>query len=406
MLRATPADIAFDPLELMAEQALLGALLLDATAVAAIASWLHPAHLYRPVHQQLLQVLVDRDRAGHRATEPDASAEDRRDWALGAIDQASASATGFTVNYGHTLIAACPAPASANTYAALVLQSAVRRELMVHTHRLGTAAAAGNLADVWLLLRALERTAARCSTAWSQATAWHAPLPGPGGPATTTEPAAQTADTALAAEQQLIAVLMEHPHSANDLRPPVRAEDFASPLHRLMFSAIADLSQRSLGVDPLTVMWQVRATAPSDPAPDLDQVRQLASQAGAGDPAYWADQVITASVLRTVRAGAEQLHQLAMDPRRSLETVFAEAYRIMPQLHSACARAPTPLPQAPAGPAATGSRAKAAVGDRTRSALPRSVSSTASNTDVTLPGVRPAPEAGSTVRTTPAPIRP
>lgn len=339
--------------ELQAEQALLGALLLDATALAPLAAWLHPAHLYRHAHRELYQLLLARRRAGHPATGPDADPDARRDWALGTLDQAR-SVSGFTPGYGHTLIAACPSAGHAHAYAVLVLEAAVRRELAKHAHRLGSVAATGHHADVVLLVPALERTLARCSAVWTTATAGHqgpacADPPSPVIPRTAPAGARELAD-----EETLIAVLMARPQALAPLAGQLRPGDFAGPLQRLVYEAMVDLSERAEPVDPLTVLWRVRATAPTRPALDLDQVRHVAGREQPGDPGYWAERVILASALRTTLACAEQLRSLAADPRRPVDAVLADARQLLPPLHEATGRVRTDGTAPPAGPAATG----------------------------------------------------
>jgi replicative DNA helicase len=339
--------------ELLAEQALLGALLLNAPAVEVVGAWLHPGHFYRPLHGELYARLLARQRAGHPASAAGSSEEDQTDWAMGTIGQAH-SVRGFTPSYGHTLIASCPHPAHARAYATLVLEAAVRRELTEHATRLANSAAAGHHADVVELVPALDRTLGRCSAVWSSATAedqgpvctasWAPPRPS--APSATEE--------ALADEATLITVLMAQPRALPSLAGHLLPDDFAGPLHRLVYEAMVDLSERAQPVDALTVLWQVRAFAP--PAPgrggDLAQVWSLVSDGLPGDPGYWAERLITASVLRATQTCANQLRALAADPRRPVAVLLADAEQLVGQLRTATDRIQSDHP-APAGPAVT-----------------------------------------------------
>ncbi|MEY9958783.1 DnaB-like helicase N-terminal domain-containing protein [Streptacidiphilus sp. MAP5-52] len=336
--------------ELLAERALLGALLLNAPAVEEVGAWLHPGHFYRLLHRELYGLLLARQRAGHPASAAGATEADRTDWARGTIDQAR-SLRGFTPDYAHMLIASSPHPAHARAYATLVLEAAVRREVTEHATRLSNSAAAGHHADVVVLVPALDRTLGRCSVVWSSATAevqgpayaesWTAPLP---RPTTATE-------EALADEATLINVLMAQPRALPSLAGHLLPGDFADPLHRLVYEAMVDLSERAQPVDALTVLWQARAGA-STPAVDLVRVQSLIRHDLPGDPDYWAERLITASVLRTTHTCANQLRDLAADPRRPVAALLGDAEQLVGQLRTATGRIQLDHP-APTGPAAT-----------------------------------------------------
>ncbi|MEY9848466.1 hypothetical protein ABH940_005569 [Streptacidiphilus sp. BW17] len=337
--------------ELMAEQALLGALLLNAPAVEMVGSWLHPGHFYRPVHGELFGLLLARQRAGHPATTPGASAADRTEWAMGTIDQAR-SVRGFTPSYGHTLIASCPHAAHARAYAALVLDSAVRREVTEHATRLANSAAAGHHADVVELVPALQRTVERCFAVWSAATA---DVQTPACAATWTTPKPSTApvaEQALAEEATLLGVLMAQPRALPSLAGQLLPGDFAGPLHRVVYEAMVDLSERAQPIDALTVLWQARAGSPPVPDVDLAQVWTLVSDPLPGDPGYWAERVVIASVLRTTQDCAEQLRALAAAPGRPVSFVLGDAERLLSHLRAAADRIQVER-AVPPGPAAT-----------------------------------------------------
>src|SRR3990167_5189559 len=56
------------PINLEAEQALLGATLLNNDAIPAVASFLQPEHFSEPVHRETWRVILEMSRAGQKAT--------------------------------------------------------------------------------------------------------------------------------------------------------------------------------------------------------------------------------------------------------------------------------------------------------------------------------------------------
>jgi replicative DNA helicase len=109
-----------EPHDIDAEQAVLGAMLLSAAATETCRQALVPADFYRPAHQVIFAAITAAVREG---VTPDAvTIKDRLENAgeLGRVGHAE---------YLHTLLAACPAPASAQHYARIVRGHAVTRRL-------------------------------------------------------------------------------------------------------------------------------------------------------------------------------------------------------------------------------------------------------------------------------------
>lgn len=109
--------------DLHAEQAVLGAILLNPTVATQLLPLLKPAHFYRPWHGQLLEA-AQALHAGARPVDPIAvHAELRRRGRHGEPGRNS----GVLI---HDLLAAVPVTASGPHYAQIVLEHAARRRLV------------------------------------------------------------------------------------------------------------------------------------------------------------------------------------------------------------------------------------------------------------------------------------
>ena len=118
------------PHDIGAEQVVLGAFLLGAPLDSA--GPLTSLDFYRPAHQVIFEAIRDLDGAG-KPYDPVMVAD-----ALVCRGQSGTTGAG---PYLHTCMAACPAPAMARYYAAIVRQHAFRRRVIEIAARLDQAAA-------------------------------------------------------------------------------------------------------------------------------------------------------------------------------------------------------------------------------------------------------------------------
>ncbi|WP_344551342.1 DnaB-like helicase N-terminal domain-containing protein [Kitasatospora saccharophila] len=294
-----------------AEQAVLGALLLAPHQLASVSGWLEPGNFYRPAHAALYEVLLAQQQAGHRALAGE-DAEARRAWALEAMASAATLCPSFTSSYGHTLISACPASEHAAVYGRMVLESAVRRAVHEHAHRLLAAARAdGAEPEAVLRLTAdLRATIGRLADAWDSLDA--RPLPAPGEwPLELSEDAASKT---LHQEEALLASLSAAPAELADVASWLHPGDLLDPGHREVYRALAGLAHRGEPIDPLTVLWEVQHRgALTDGTLTAERVRTLTRAGYQGEPGYWAERVLRAALLRTTASRAGAVRLLAQD---------------------------------------------------------------------------------------------
>ncbi|QKW20622.1 helicase DnaB [Kitasatospora sp. NA04385] len=294
-----------------AEQAVLGALLLAPHQLGTVARWLRPEHFYRPAHAALFDALLAQQRARHPALVGE-DAEARRAWALEAMGAAAAACPAFAPSYGHTLISACPASEHAAVYGRMVLESAVRREVHEHAHRLLAAARTADAEPeaVLRLTADLRAVIDRLADTWGALDA--RPLPAPG--TWPTELSETAARQTLHQEEALLASLSAAPGELADLVGWLHPGDLLDAGHREVYRALAALGHRSEPIDPLTVLWEVQHRgALTDGALTADRVRTLTRAGYQGEPGYWAEQVLRASLLRTTASRAGAVRLLAMD---------------------------------------------------------------------------------------------
>src|SRR5881628_2241489 len=109
------------PQDIVAEQSVLGGMLLSKDAIADVVEVLRPDDFYRPSHQTVYDCVLDLYGRGEPADPVTVSAELERRGELGRIGGAP---------YLHTLIATVPTAANAGYYAEIVAEKAVLRRLV------------------------------------------------------------------------------------------------------------------------------------------------------------------------------------------------------------------------------------------------------------------------------------
>jgi replicative DNA helicase len=109
------------PQDVVAEQSVLGGMLLSKDAIADVVEKLRPGDFYRPAHQSIYDVVVDLSTRGEPADPVTVSAELDRRGLLRRIGGAP---------YLHTLISTVPTAANAGYYAGIVAEKALLRRLV------------------------------------------------------------------------------------------------------------------------------------------------------------------------------------------------------------------------------------------------------------------------------------
>jgi replicative DNA helicase len=109
------------PQDIVAEQCVLGAMLLSKDAIADVVEVLRPGDFYRPAHQTVYDAVLDLYGRGEPADPVTIAAELTRDGTLAKIGGAP---------YLHTLIASVPTAANAGYYAEIVRERAILRRLV------------------------------------------------------------------------------------------------------------------------------------------------------------------------------------------------------------------------------------------------------------------------------------
>jgi replicative DNA helicase len=130
------------PQDLVAEQCVLGAMLLSKDAIADVVEVLRPNDFYRPAHQTVYDAVLDLYGRGEPADPVTIAAELTREGSLAKIGGAP---------YLHTLIASVPTAANAAYYAEIVRERAILRRLVeagTKVVQLGYGAASGMGGDV------------------------------------------------------------------------------------------------------------------------------------------------------------------------------------------------------------------------------------------------------------------
>jgi replicative DNA helicase len=121
---APPANEEFGrqpPQDIVAEQSVLGGMLLSKDAIADVVERLRPGDFYRPAHQNIYDVVVDLSSRGEPADAVTVAAELDRRGLLRRIGGAP---------YLHTLISTVPTAANAGYYAGIVAEKALLRRLV------------------------------------------------------------------------------------------------------------------------------------------------------------------------------------------------------------------------------------------------------------------------------------
>ncbi|MFG2349644.1 DnaB-like helicase N-terminal domain-containing protein [Streptomyces phaeochromogenes] len=330
-----------------AEQALLGALLLDAHWLAGIGT-LGAKHFSNHTHGALFAAM-----RSVPAPDPDQHLKDPA-WLNTVLDAARPEAPGLTASYLHTLVQVCPWPKHAATYARMIRADHARRTLGAHAERLALAATDATLPNPAATTLAQADALARCLEDFARQFAPHpgslprTPLP--------PEPLRDTGEEALDEEQFLLASATAHPAELTEMRW-LLPEDFALSLHGALWQCLTALAHRGDPVDPVTVLWEAqhRGLLNANVAP-ADLMALVSTPIGS--PEYWGEKVVERALLARAHAVATRITAYTDDPANTPHQLITGSRRALADLTALRTRwkyantlAPPPGPRGSQAPA-------------------------------------------------------
>ncbi|MFH8751936.1 DnaB-like helicase N-terminal domain-containing protein [Streptomyces rimosus] len=332
---------------LYAEQALLGALLLEPARLADLDP-LAAEHFSDHAHSALYAAM-------RTAPVPDPEQHRRSPVWLGRVlEAARPQAPGLTASYLHTLVQRCPWPGHAAAYARMIEADHARRTVRKHADRLAQATTDASLPDpAATVLAQCDALASFLETL----SARFAPHPGSLPRAPQPPPTRRTAgEEALEEERALLACATARPSRLREIRW-LQPEDFVLPVHGQLFACLTALVHRREPVDPVTVLWEAQHQhllhADFTPA---DLIDLLATPVGT--PEHWGEKILRRALFAQAHTTALRIqaftddpantpHQLATGSRRALADLTALRTRWQRATHSPAAPSCSPaIPRA------------------------------------------------------------
>ncbi|MGW6742865.1 DnaB-like helicase N-terminal domain-containing protein [Streptomyces sp. NPDC055025] len=330
-----------------AEQALLGALLLDPEQLTTVRTLL-PEHFYDPMHAALYAAM-------RTVPAPDRDTHERKPvWLPELLAAALPEAPGLTPSYLHTLVQACLRSAHAAAYARIIRAEHARRTVRKHAERLAQTATEPTLPDPATAVLTQADSLARFLDELAGQFAPHpgslprTPLPPP--------PPRDTSEEALEEERQLLATATALPDRLTNMRW-LRADDFVLPLHAAVFQSLTALARRGDPVDPVTVLWEAQHHSP--PLQDVDPAELMCLvSTPTGAPEYWGEQVLHRALLAQAHTTALRIKAFTDDPANTPHQLITGSRRALADLTATRARRqrirtspPTTTVQGPRTPA-------------------------------------------------------
>lgn len=324
----------------LAEAATLGSLLLQPAALHDVVRWLWSGDFAHWWHAEIFTVMRERLAAGE-PIHPEAVGFQLRD----RLGPRRADLPGIV-----DLLHATPVRPQPRRYAAMVLESSLRREVAGQGVLLRAGALSTSLAQQSRPLIAVaamvEATLGAAEQRWQLAS-------GEAGSAALTHPelapVLRNTDRALAAdrllsahpeldqrdvrehEQRLIAALITHPAQVPATTRWLRPDALVDRPWRAVYSALVDLVERGEPVDLVTVAWEVqRASRRRGPGPDSSTLAGAVDAAAADDPGYVGRTVAGDLLRRTADSAARSLYAAAANPGIDVGDLF-ETGRLLTQ---------------------------------------------------------------------------
>lgn len=336
-----------------AEQALLGALLLDPYRlgdVSGIAADSFSTAAHAAVFAAISS-LPPPDPAEHAKN---------TNWLNRVLATGREQARGLTASYLHTLVQVCPWPRHAPAYARMVEAERARRRLQSAAEQLVQTVHDASLPrPVQTMLAAADALAAVVDDIASR-------FPPRAGvlPRTAAPPPAIAPDYAEAVEEEqlLLATATAHPTDIESVRW-LLPDDFHLPLHAGLWQCLTALARRREPVDPVTVLWEAQQRGLLDDGKEPGEVlRMLADPAGSVE--HWGERALKRSLLATADYTGRRIEAYAGDPantpfqlvvgaRRSLADIGAVRTRWQHATGTVPTPRPRPAPTTRAGPPTT-----------------------------------------------------
>ncbi|MBD0748108.1 DnaB-like helicase N-terminal domain-containing protein [Streptomyces sp. CBMA152] len=304
-----------------AEQALLGALLLDPHRLADIGP-LDAAHFSNHAHGALfaaMHALPAPDPETHRTTPA---------WLNSVLDTARPQAPGLTATYLHTLIQVCPWPQHAPAYARMVRADHARRMLRLQADRLAQTSSDATLPNpaATTLVQA-DALGQFLETLSGQFTPHPGSLPRTPLPQA---PARDSGEDALDEERALLATATAHPAELKDMRW-LQSEDFALPLHAALWQCLTSLVHRGEPVDPVTVLWEAQHRhLLADGLTPTDLMALVSTPTGS--PEYWGEKVLERALLARAHHVATRIIAYTQDPANTPHQLITGSRRALADL--------------------------------------------------------------------------
>ncbi|MFF4529479.1 DnaB-like helicase N-terminal domain-containing protein [Streptomyces sp. NPDC001407] len=314
----------------LAEQALLGALLLRPRHLGSTVNWLEAGHFYLPHHAALHTAMRQLANDGHPALADKCSSDQGLDWLKRTTALATEQAPGLTPSHAHTLVNFCPQPDHAAAYGRMVLAGHTRRTIAEHAQRLADTTRSAK--DPELQAEAVNAQADALTSALDDLSRhWRAhpgATPRGGSPPSLRE--LPPNDQRHADEQAFLSAVTTRPHELRDIRGYLTPEDFADPLHQQLYRCLTALHHRGEPIDPITVVWEAQhrgVLAGTTP----ETILTTCARSG-NDPAYWATRLLDHALLSAAVVSAGHIGHAVEDPAMTPQQLIADCRRALRDL--------------------------------------------------------------------------
>ncbi|MER5828999.1 DnaB-like helicase N-terminal domain-containing protein, partial [Streptomyces mirabilis] len=306
-----------------AEQALLGALLLEPARLADTEP-LIAHHFDSYTHAALFTAI--------RTLPPPDPADHAKDtaWLNAVLDHARPHAPGLSASYIHTLIQFCPQPKHAAAYARMIRADNARRILRTHAERLASTATDPGLPNPAATTIGLADDIGRVLDDLAEQFAPH-----PGSFPRTARPAdvpRQTDEEDLDEERLLLATATAYPAEVQQMRWLTEA-DFLLPLHAALWQSITALVHRGNMVDPVTVLSEAQHHGLlTDSLTPKDLMALLSTPAGS--PEYWGEKILKRALLARAQSVAARITAYTDDPANTPHQLITGSRRALADLNA------------------------------------------------------------------------
>ena len=350
----------------LAEQATLGALLLDPTQIPAVQGFLRPTDFLSPWHRGIFEAMLTRQSAGQPITAPDIHA----DLVAGTTRHYAPHADeGIRVVRLVSLMEVPPPRPKLLRYAQMVLEAALRRQVrdlglllragavVATTDTAGPRAAHDGpfaeitaqlheAADRWdtATVHPFDTPSAPRPEAIAQAAAHRDDVAGSAARLVDAAPAVHAAQIHLA-ELDVLAGMLAYPSSVPAVRARISGSLFRVDTHRNTFAAICDLADLDEPIDAVTVAWQAqREQALRGNGLAADTVLQLSTHPPAGDPAHAAEMMAQLATRTVADQSAQALAIAAGHPGITVPDLLDTAHSHLAAVQRAVTGPKTPRP--------------------------------------------------------------